>query len=425
MISLRHKQTQKKLDELGFDQIAQRTGFDNGYTKKISAYSFLFGFFLMYNKGQNSLDSWATGIEQITGQVVSKQAVALKFEQRHVACFEELTAALLQPHLAQALHERSPLFDTFNRVLIEDSTCLGLHRSLSAEFPSTGEAATARLQLCYELKQEQILDVAVQSFRDNDQKHARQITTQIVPGDLVIRDLGYFSTGVFKEIAQAGGFFLSRLRYGVNLYDAQTGAQLDLLALGRGKKQFDMVVELGSEHRYRVRLVGLRLPETKAKQRRRKAKKDRHSKANHSAEYMAWLGWNFFVTNVADTCWSPVQLYHGYRLRWRIEILFKTLKSSLGFAKMLEEKKLSRARVLITIMLMLIFALLFLLPGYQYWSHRLARVSLLKYANWVRLYFEQLLQRAEWGEFWESVRRHCLYERRRKRLNFHELMLLE
>ncbi|MEE9146085.1 MAG: hypothetical protein V3U27_01650 [Candidatus Tectomicrobia bacterium] len=108
---------------------------------------------------------------------------------------------------------------------------------------------------------------------------------------------------------------------------------------------------------------------------------------------------------------------------YTIEILFKALKSGLGFAKMLQERKLSRARVEVTIYLMLIFSVLFLLGGYQYWSQRLARVSLLKYAQWLRLYFEQMLEAASWAVFLDSVRRHCLYERRRKRQNFYELML--
>ncbi len=321
MLKLRHKQTQRKLEAVGFLQRAQQSGLDNGYTKKIRAYDLLMGFFLMYNKGQNSLESWASCIEQITGQVVSKQAVALKFEERHVAFFKDLTAALLNQRLAQALPEQNRLFEAFKRVLIEDSTCCALHASLAEAFPSSGQAATARLQLCYELQQAQILDLTVQSYRDNDQKHARAIVDGIAPGDLVIRDLGYFSTGVFRQIAEGGGFFLSRLRYGVNLYDAQRGASVDLLALGRGQKRLDLVVELGSEHRFKVRLVGFRLPEAKAKQRRRKAKKDRHSKTNHSAQYMAWLGWNFFVTNVPVSVWRPEQLYQGYRFRWRIEIV--------------------------------------------------------------------------------------------------------
>jgi hypothetical protein len=427
MLKLRHKQIRKKLDAVNFLQRARQSGLDNGYTKKIHAYDLLMGFLLMFNKGLYTLESWAACIEQFTGTVVSKQAVSLKIEARYVNFFKELATALLDRH-ERPPQQTSPrgqsLFEPFRRVLIEDSTCCSLDDSLAEAFPSSGQAATVRVQLCYELHQSQMHSLAVQSYRDNDQKHAPALVKTLKQGDLVIRDLGYFSTEVFRQIAQQKAFFLSRLRYRVNLYDTHSGARIDLLRLGRGQKRLDLEVELGSEHRFKVRLVGIRLSEAKAKQRRRQAKRDRHSKSNHSAHYMASLGWDFFVTNVPGTCWRADQVYQGYRFRWRIEILFKTLKSQLGFARMLQGRRHSQARVEMTIYLMLIYAVLFLLSGYQYWSRRLAGVSLLKYARWLRLYFERLLESESWAVFTASIRRHCLYEKRRKRLNFYELMLL-
>lgn len=46
------------------------------------------------------------------------------------------------------------------------------------------------------------------------------------------------------------------------------------------------------------------------------------------------MGWNLFLTNVPAAVWPPTTLVAVYRLRWRIEIVFKTWKSHLGLPQL-------------------------------------------------------------------------------------------
>ena len=46
------------------------------------------------------------------------------------------------------------------------------------------------------------------------------------------------------------------------------------------------------------------------------------------------MGWNLFLTNVPTSIWPPKALVAVYRLRWRIEIIFKTWKSHLGLRQL-------------------------------------------------------------------------------------------
>ncbi len=74
----------------------------------------------------------------------------------------------------------------------------------------------------------------------------------------------------------------------------------------------------------KLRVVAIKLPPEVAENRRRKAKQDRHSKSNHSQDYLYRLGGGIFVTNVPVDVWTPTQVAQAYRLRWRIEIIFIT-----------------------------------------------------------------------------------------------------
>ena len=160
-----------------------------------------------------------------------------------------------------------PALQPFQRVLVEDSTCIALDPSLAEAFPSSypegAPAATARLQLRVDLKQEQTTAFHIGSYRDNDPSYAEAILEPAGPGDLVLRDLGYFKLPTSSSQLQApdvsgarrpgllllGSFFLSRLRYGVMIGDLDTGERIDLLKKGGplcGKDTIDLAVTVGA-----------------------------------------------------------------------------------------------------------------------------------------------------------------------------------
>jgi hypothetical protein len=82
-------------------------------------------------------------------------------------------------------------------------------------------------------------------------------------GDLVIRDLGYFTLSFFDHLAAIGAYFLSRLSY--NVYASADAAEpLHLIRhlnrFGGGEPVMEFQVFLGEKHRLPVRLVAYRLP---------------------------------------------------------------------------------------------------------------------------------------------------------------------
>jgi hypothetical protein len=110
----------------------------------------------------------------------------------------------------------------------------------------------------------------------------------------------------------------------------------------------DKEVVLGEKERISVRLVGIRLPRNVADERKRKAKKDRNKKTNHSKKYLDLLGWSFFITNVPKEIWKPRDITIVYGYRWRIEIIFRAWKSGFkmsDFFKKVPSMTLPRAYI--------------------------------------------------------------------------------
>lgn len=432
MNKLRESAFLNKLNSLELEPLARHLGIENCYTKKVHARDLLVSFLLLINHGAISLSAWASQLSLLTGQPLSKQAMALKFDARHQAFFEQVLAKLLKHHLHEPAYASTPddLWAPFARVLVEDSTCFSLPDHLHTHFPSsycaTGAKATLRLQWLQDLKAERPVRFAIQRYRDNDQRHAPAVVALAQAGDLVLRDLGYFSTAVFEALDQQGAFFLSRLHYRVQVRDASTEAVIDLVKLIEAVETrgwLDCAVLLGSTQRLRVRLVGLRLPEevVAARRRRARARAKKDPRRGYSPRYAKWLAWSFFVTNVPSSLWSSEEVARAYRLRWRIEMLFKAFTHMGQVGSLLNAPRLSYSRVMMTMLGVLLYALLVVWPYYRYFCCRIDRLSLLRFLQWLRAHLLWVLLSSSVGQYAGLVACHCVYERRQKRKNYLEL----
>ena len=86
---------------------------------------------------------------------------------------------------------------SFDRILIVDSTSIGLPEALAPFFPGasnqTGsKQAQLKIQAYYDLRNESFVDFSLSSFRKNDQAASKDILALTQPNDLILRDLGYF-----------------------------------------------------------------------------------------------------------------------------------------------------------------------------------------------------------------------------------------
>jgi transposase len=276
-----------------------------------------------------------------------------------------------------------------------------------------------------EIKTMQFLHFTLSGFNCNDQSTSGLISEHVNKKDLVIRDLGYFTLDSLKAISDKKAYFLSRLRYGVNIYDEQ-GNLLSLKSLLRKKGPLDQWVWIGKKQRLKVRLVMVPLPAAQASERKRRARKNRDRRLNHSRAYYRWLDYACFVTNVSDEIWSSRQVAQAYKVRWQIEIIFKSWKSGFNLQNIFKEPCRNEHRITTAILLMLVFVCLFMQKIYLQFTATVEKmngkaISLLKLSKYAaaNLYFFFMASR---NKLLEQIARHCCYESRSDRTNMTDLI---
>lgn len=337
--------------------LARRTGFVRRQPRKLELRGFLLSCMVMALQRCCSLRQQAILAGLSSGSTISKQGLHQRLTDRARKFLQACLAAAIGSHLPRPAKTSSA---SFGRILVQDSTCLSLPAHLATRFPGPSNQsgkpqAGLRIQCVYELLTERFISFALSAFTRNDQASASDLLALLQPGDLVLRDLGYFTLKSFKGIAAKGAFFISRLRYGLTVYDARTGQPLNLRRKLRPGAELDLEIRLGQDEKLPLRLLAFPLPENVANERRRKARADRDKRIAHSKDYLDLLGWSLFVTNAPADRLPRADAAKLYRLRWRIEIIFKAWKSHFGLAQV---RKLAGRQVEVLVYGLLLFAVL-------------------------------------------------------------------
>lgn len=374
--------------------LSKACGFEQRKSK-VKATSLILSFFEMMRFGSSSYAMWAFCLSELTGIRISKQAIFSRMSRSWV----KLTSQLLEQALAQHLAQRisNTLLSRFNRVLVQDSTTFHLPDHLKSCYKgnvSQGKVkSVAKLNLVTDILTGQFLHLQWMDFTRTEQALSGTILDIACRGDLIIRDLGYSVLSVFKQMDEAGIFFLSRLKYNTGLTDSLTGKPFELSKALRGQKVMDKWVLCGKDHQVKVRLVAIKLSDEQAAERRRKARKDRDRRLNHSKEYYELLGYLFFITNVGEDIWDTQQVAQVYRTRWDIEILFKSWKSGMNMKHFIPKDTHRTEKTEGTLYLIMLYALWFqtliYIPVKEYAQKdqisiiKLARIAMFKQQQWM------------------------------------------
>ena len=420
------KNFDKFFDKSVITRIGKRSGFVQRKPKRISAYHFVVGFIISCCNGNNTFSEWAFQISLLSGKRLSKQGV---FDRLHAGATAFAKQLLEQVLLQQSGKDfTSSLFKGFGKVLLQDSTTLRLPQLLSAMFPgnhSRGEQkAVARIQSILDIKAMRFINFSLGAFTQNDQSSSGSIIVEVTKGDLVIRDLGYFVIASFEKLIKAQAHFVSRLRYGVTIADRR-GKPILVKDLLKQKRGVDRWVLIGSEKKVWVRLVMIPVPPGQAAEKIRKAKQDRDARLNHSKEYYQWLRFNVYITTVDKDVWTAQQVYKAYRVRWQIEIIFKSWKTGFNLQHILHEGCTNEHRVRVTIFLMLLFMCLFMQKIYVHYKNVIEnttnkKISLLKLSMYVGNNIKEIIAIPD-KLLKEIIMLHCCYDKRSDRINMTDL----
>jgi hypothetical protein len=356
------------------NRLSKSSGFIKRKPQKITPFSFIAGFIDSCSKGHLTYGLWAACIGYISGKAVTKQGLFERMNESAVSFASQLFSHVIASKLKAARDSR--LFHCFKRVLLQDSTTLSLPPCMLDHYPgnvSRGEQrAVARLQCIINITTMQWLHLSLDAYTQNDQSASPEVLPVLKKGDLLIRDLGYFVLETLKQIMARKAFLISRLRYGVIIFDRK-GKQLNWKQLCKGKGIIDKNVLIGREHKIPVRIIMAPLPPGQVAERIRKARNHRDRRLHHSEDYYLWLRYNVFITNVEADKLSPAEILKAYKVRWQIETLFKTWKSGLHMQEILDQQCENIYRIKTTIYLLLMLFCLIMQKVYIPYYHRMAK----------------------------------------------------
>lgn len=273
---------------------------------------------------QRSLASLKRSYEKESEQTLSDSSWYYRFTPELVAFLKACVIHAIE-HLAQeqnrVLNER---LNRFEDVLIQDSTIVRLHESLSKKWPAARSKKTAagvKIGVLVSAVADGPKRVALYPERTNDLKTLR--IGPWIKDRIILLDLGYYKYQLFTRIKENGGFFVSRLKNNtnptiINSNISYRGRSIDIEGrtlqevLPKLKRQIlDVNIEVSFKRR-----------SYKSKQKEDQEKFRMVAVFNEEEEK-----YHLYITNIPCDVLESKEIAELYSARWDIELIFKELKS--------------------------------------------------------------------------------------------------
>ena len=365
------------LGEHSLRQTAKETGFLKR-SSKLKPEAFLSLCTLLKDSvGKNTLPNLCSQISYEFHTFISKQALHERFNDKAVSFLkqvykqladkQEITSSVLEHH------------SVFSRLRIMDATSFRLPSSYS-DYPGV-QGHGVKVQLEYEWLRGKLLYHKIQAEAKSDKDAARDQMESLEPGDLLLRDLGYYSARLIKEMENKGAFFISRVPSQTKFWTGsskedwtQIKPEEDLKHKVSGETIDYGFIKVGGDSRssYVARVVAQKLTLQQQKQRER-ALHLKRQKGHQTLSANQRTQIQILVTNVTQEDLAAQDLYPLYSIRWQVEILFKAWKSLF---EMDDVRKINQDRLECHLYGTLIEILLssmvtFQCRHYLYWKHRI------------------------------------------------------
>jgi len=394
----------------------------------------LFAFCFESIDGAVTYNNVAIQIEEATGNAVSRQAVWKKATEQSKLFFQRVMEVIILSKVDNADLNKIKKSGKYKRILVQDSTIiklpLRLFKFFSGVSNGVSKACNARIQGTYDLIEEKFIRFSIDSYSKNDLKAAPELELQ--KDDLVLRDRGYLTIDEIRRHLKNRADCIYRYKYNTILYDTETKKPITLTAELKINGNLDRVVALNNNERTLVRLVTAPVSEEIANKRRMKAKKE--NKSNPSKGYLIQQSWTIFLTTIPKEDADFVSILNIYSLRWRIEIIFKSWKSNMGFSKIHNVSNIQLHLILLARFIMIIMFTQYLFKQCRriVKKHLNKYLSLIKVTNYLVKHLgkvaeinKELLQnKGEIGKTICILGKYCTYETRNRLNDEHKLDLI-
>lgn len=385
-----------------------------------------------------SLSQASTRVQDQISVSISKQGIDNRFTKEAVDFVKGIFNNCLENEFHKVICP--DFFSFFNRVLVKDATRFAVPDRLKEFFKGTGSKAGVSIQYEYDIKNGRTTDLTITDAKRCDLVDAKETLSKVLPGDLIIRDLGYFILALFSEFKKINAYFLSRLNVKCFVFKEHQDTAISFKELYGKMKQtkislLELSVTVGSKERLPVRLIVQLVPEDIYEKRIRKIEEqNKKSGYKTSDDYKSRCRFNLFITNVEEKNLPKEAVYKAYKIRWQIELMFKHWKSTCKIHN-LQPMKYERFICLLYAKLILIIINLQLIRNFQgyYFQTENKLLSEDKCFKTLTKGFERMLQIlkqessisiSELNKIAELFSKEHWKEKRKERVNYIEIIEL-
>ena len=183
----------------------------------------------------------------------------------------------------------------------------------------------------------------------------------VVPGEIRVGDRAYLQPDRITKVLDGGGDVVVRARWNGARWLDGDGARVELIPLlqkARGKGLIDqpIFIEGSADEPMKLRLVAIRKPKQQRDLTIEKLKRKARNKCRTlRPQTLIAAEWVIIVTSLDREHYPLSAISELYRLRWRIEIAFKHLKSGVGLRRPpAADPRSARAHILCHLLLALL-----------------------------------------------------------------------
>jgi hypothetical protein len=376
------------------EEIARETGFVQRESK-LGGMEFL-GLMTqgLYSRPNATLDQMAGMLHDINPQLkISGSGLQQRIVGNGREFLKRMLSEAMELSVIRSVDASIPeLLKCFSKVHLLDSTQISLPENLSSRWSGSGGSASKsgmKLQLMLDYKSGKYEEIVIDEGISADQSYIKEAVKLIGKGELLIYDLGYFAINPMIDLGERGAYFLSRFNHRANLYKRKEDGTWEKFQLekelkkafkkGMSSCEFDVWLLKDGRH-LKVRLIAERASEKVANERRRKAKKTARKKGRKpTKKHLYLMNWSLYITNAEREKLPVESVSLVYRLRWYIELVFKSWKSYHGLAEV-RGKREERIECFIygRLIMIVIMAFLFGAIRRHLWATRGREASLLK-----------------------------------------------
>lgn len=328
-----------KISLPALEEIAIKTKLIIRKSPRFSADAFLMCLLSAVTSGKGSLNQIVQNLMTRVLRPMARQSLFERFSPKSTAFLQHVLQDLMeqryrpiQPALANSV---------IRRIIIEDASSQVLPKSNAEAFPAHGnhhgQTAGVKIDFAYDLLSGTMVSHTLEQATMQDKIIGKEMLSQVVPGDLVLRDMGYFILDEFTAIEGMGAKWLTRLPLttGVLLED-ETALEKKLK---KSKENTLDLVVLAGKQKKKCRLIAVRAaPEVAEKKRRERRQTAKKNGKQVCPKGLARDGWHLMLTNLTREEASVTQLAEVYRARWAVEIQFRAWKQALNLTAALNRK---------------------------------------------------------------------------------------